>query len=63
MTQAAVTLVLGTIAVATFMLKGKQWPTFITAAVFGIYLGSTQFGEFIQGFVTGFLNSIGRMLA
>lgn len=63
MTQAAITFILGTIAVATFMLKGKQWPTFITAALFGLYLGGTSLGQWVQGIVNGLMAQLNAWLS
>ncbi len=63
MTQAAITLVLGVIAVATFMLKGKQWPTFITTLVFGLYLGTTTVGQWIMTPVNAFFGWLNGFLA
>lgn len=39
MGQAAVGLICLIISVGTFLLEGKQWPTFITAGIGGIILG------------------------
>ncbi|GIH69416.1 hypothetical protein [Sphaerimonospora thailandensis] len=58
MTTAVITFVLGIIAVATFMIKGRQWPTFITAVLFGLYLGTTPVGEFIKGIVKSFFTAL-----
>ncbi|MFI6595031.1 hypothetical protein ACIBHX_02215 [Nonomuraea sp. NPDC050536] len=32
------------IAVCTFLLQGKQWPTFISAMLFGMFFGGTEWG-------------------
>ncbi len=46
--QGVICFVLGVVAIATFMLKGKQYPTFITAGLFGMYAGSTEWGGAIM---------------
>jgi hypothetical protein len=42
--QVMLGILLATIAIATFVLKGKQWPTFISATLLGMFLGSTSAG-------------------
>lgn len=44
MTQFAMTVILGVAAWCTFVLQGKQWPTFILATLFGIFLGTSEIG-------------------
>jgi hypothetical protein len=43
--QAMLCMLLAVIAIATFVLKGKQWPTFISAGLLGLFLGATNFGN------------------
>ncbi len=47
--QAVLTLIFGVIAICTFLLKGRQWPTFITAGLFGMFAGSTDWGAGLMG--------------
>lgn len=62
MTHGVITFILALIAIGTFVLKGKQWPTFITATLFGIYLGSTFIGEGLKDAVETFLEFLtGRL--
>jgi hypothetical protein len=57
-TQAVLTLILGIIAVCTFLLKGRQWPTFITACLFGMFAGSTAWGSGLMGWCGDLVRSI-----
>lgn len=41
---AVLMIVSGTGAVASFLIQGRQWPTAITATIFGIFLGATAAG-------------------
>lgn len=45
------------IAITTTILRGKQWPTLITAAVFGCFLGSTSTGLMIIKLVKEAVNA------
>lgn len=63
MTQVAVTFILGVVAIATFMLKGKQWPTFITAGLFGIFLGATPLGAGLMDLINRFFDSLNGWLS
>lgn len=63
MTTVAITFVLGAICVATFLLQGKQWPTFITSTIFGLYLGSTTLGTWTMGQVNAVFDWLGGMLS
>lgn len=63
MTQGVICLVLGIIAIATFLLQGKQWPTFISAILLGMFLGSTAFGGAVMGWVTSMLSTLTRTLS
>ena len=63
MTEAMICVLLGVIAVCTFWLKGKQWPTFITATVFGIFLGTTPIGSALKSGVMAFFGWLNGLLA
>ncbi|GII65375.1 hypothetical protein Ssi03_75340 [Sphaerisporangium siamense] len=56
--QAVLTLIFGVIAVCTFMLKGRQWPTFITACLFGMFFGTTTWGRTIGAWISEFAAGI-----
>ncbi|MEU7743355.1 hypothetical protein [Nonomuraea sp. NPDC049158] len=60
--QAVICLILGIVAVATFMIKGKQWPTFITATLFGMYAGATTWGGAITRAVTSMAGQLLRSM-
>jgi hypothetical protein len=51
--QAMLCLLLAVIAIATFVLKGKQWPTFISATLLGLFLGATKAGDVVVTWVSG----------
>lgn len=63
MTQVAISVILCTAAVATFMLNGRQWPTFVVTLLFGLYLGHTSLGEWIMSWVDKFFGWINGLLA
>jgi len=62
MTTAAITVILGVIAVCTFWMKGKQWPTFITATLFGIFLGTTPVGSWARDLVENLMGALNSWL-
>ncbi|MBO2461633.1 hypothetical protein [Actinomadura violacea] len=39
------------VAFTTCLLKGKQWPTLVTATIFGCFLGATPAGHKATGVV------------
>lgn len=41
------------IAVCTFLLQGKQYPTFISAALFGMFFAATDWGSGLMTWVRG----------
>lgn len=55
---AVLMIVFGTMAVASFLIQGRQWPTAITAAMFGIFLGATSAGIGIAEWAAGLLKDI-----
>ncbi len=56
--QAVLTVIFGIIAICTFLLKGRQWPTFITAGLFGMFAGSTAWGSELMGWCAAFARTI-----
>lgn len=56
--QAVICLILAIIAVATFLLQGKQWPTFISATLFGMFAGSTDWGGAVMKWVSAMLTQL-----
>ncbi|WP_068925069.1 hypothetical protein [Planobispora rosea] len=56
--QGFITLMLFVIAVCTFLLKGRQWPTFITAGLFGMFFGSTAWGSGLMGWVSALASTL-----
>lgn len=60
--HAVIVLILGILAVATFMIQGKQWPTFIFATLFGMFFGSTEWGQAISDNVAAVVTGIIRSL-
>jgi hypothetical protein len=61
--QGFLTLLLGVIAVCTFLLKGRQWPTFITAGLFGMFAGSTAWGAGLMGWVSALATTLVQALS
>ncbi|MDF5759402.1 hypothetical protein [Spongiactinospora sp. TRM90649] len=61
MTIATATTVLlicsGILAVATFLIQGRQWPTAIAACVFGLFLASTPVGDMVTDALVTLLRS------
>jgi hypothetical protein len=55
---AVLMIVFGTMAIASFLIQGRQWPTAITAAIFGIFLGATSAGEAVAAALADFLQNI-----
>lgn len=45
MVQGVLAILFLVIAVCTFLLQGKQWPTFITAGLFGMCFAATDWGS------------------
>jgi len=56
--QAVLCLILGVVAVCTFLLKGRQWPTFITACLFGMFVGGTGWGGAVMRAVSSVTSQI-----
>ncbi|MGP4027284.1 hypothetical protein [Actinomadura sp. 3N407] len=54
MPQETQALIFFIIAVCTFMLKGKQWPTFITAGIMGFFLAGAGWSDLGGAFETLF---------
>lgn len=63
MTHFAITVILGITAGFTFVLQGKQWPTFIFATAFGVFLGSTIVGESVKDLVEWIATEADKALA
>jgi len=60
--QALLCILLATIAIATFVLKGKQWPTFISAGFMGLFLGATTAGTGLVGWLSGVVVNVLKSL-
>lgn len=56
-------LILGALALATCWFKGRQWPTFITATLFGVALGATPFGQGIMGIFRNMIHWLNSTLS
>lgn len=63
MTQIAICVILATAAVATFMLNGRQWPTFLVTLLFGLYFGHTSAGQWVMGRVDWVFGQINQWLS
>jgi len=62
--QAMLCLLLAVIAIATFVLKGKQWPTFISAGLLGVFLGATDPGNaLVASMSSGFVSLLKSLTA
>lgn len=58
---AVLMIVFGTAAAASFLIQGRQWPTFLTAALFGIFLGATEGGIAVAEWLADLLKTfVGR---
>jgi hypothetical protein len=51
MTQGVLAILFLVIAVCTFLLQGKQWPTFISACLFGMCFAATDWGTGLMGWI------------
>lgn len=63
MTQVAICVILGVSAVATFMLNGRQWPTFVVTLIFGCYFGHTSAGQWCMARVDDFFGLVNSWLS
>lgn len=61
--QGFLTLLLGVVAVCTFLLKGRQWPTAVTAALFGMFFGGTAWGAGLMGWVAALAGTLVQALS
>lgn len=55
---AVLLLLSGVLAIASFLIQGRQWPTFLAATAFGIFLGATTAGETIAQALADFLRHL-----
>lgn len=55
--QGVLAVLFGVIAVCTFLLKGRQYPTAISACLFGMFFAATDWGagltEWVRTFALG----------
>lgn len=58
--QGVLAFVFLVVAVATFLLQGKQWPTFISAVLFGMFFGGTMWGASLMRWLAGIGTNIIR---
>jgi hypothetical protein len=63
MTQVAICVILGVASVATFMLNGRQWPTFLVTLIFGTYFGHTTAGQWCMARVGEFFAMVNDALS
>lgn len=50
--QGVIALLFGVVAVSTFLLQGRQWLTFVTAGVFGMFFGSVPWGRGLMSMIS-----------
>lgn len=51
MAQGVLAILFLIIAICTFLLQGKQYPTFIAACLFGMFFAATDWGHSLTAWV------------